>query len=104
MRTLLIATIVATHGCKMPPKEKPARGATQIASVAGKASLPAFVQTSNDDGEWTSVPKDYANTRFSGLADINPSNVAQLKVASTFSTGYVAGHEATPLVVGSTMY
>ena len=47
---------------------------------------------------------DPANTRFSRLDQINTSNVGQLKVAWTFSTGSTAGHEAAPLVVGSTMY
>lgn len=48
--------------------------------------------------------KDYANSPFSGRDQINNSNVANLKVAWTFSTGLIAGHEGAPLVVGSTMY
>ncbi len=48
--------------------------------------------------------KNYANTRFSGLDQINASNVANLKVAWTFSTGVNRGQEAAPLVVGDTMY
>jgi lanthanide-dependent methanol dehydrogenase len=47
---------------------------------------------------------DHANTRYSPLEEINTSNVGQLKVAWTFSTGVAAGHEAAPLIVGSTMY
>ncbi|PYS99977.1 MAG: PQQ-dependent dehydrogenase, methanol/ethanol family, partial [Acidobacteria bacterium] len=48
--------------------------------------------------------KNYASTRFSGLDQINPDNVKNLKVAWTFSTGVDRGQEAAPLVVGSTMY
>lgn len=48
--------------------------------------------------------KDYANTRFSGLDEINAANVAQLKLAWTFSTGSDRGHEAVPIVVGNTLY
>jgi lanthanide-dependent methanol dehydrogenase len=48
--------------------------------------------------------KDYANTRFSGLSQITTQNVRNLKVAWTFSTGNVRGHEAAPLVVKDTMY
>ena len=48
--------------------------------------------------------KDYANLRFSGLDQINTTNVKDIKVAWTFSTGLVQGHEAAPLVVGDTMY
>ena len=48
--------------------------------------------------------KDYANTRYSSLDQINTGNVANLKQAWSFSTGAVNGHEAAPLVVGDTMY
>ena len=47
---------------------------------------------------------DYAGTRFSPLDEINTGNAGSLKVAWTFSTGMVSGHEAAPLVVGGTMY
>ena len=57
-----------------------------------------------DDGQWTMAAKDYANTRFSTLSEINTGNAAKLRVAWTFSTGVNAGHEAAPLVVGTTMY
>jgi alcohol dehydrogenase (cytochrome c) len=48
--------------------------------------------------------KNYASTRFSDLSEINAGNVKGLQVAFTFSTGALRGHEAPPLVVGSTMY
>ncbi|MHC2087703.1 lanthanide-dependent methanol dehydrogenase XoxF5 [Methylobacterium sp. CM6244] len=47
---------------------------------------------------------DYANTRYSKLDQINASNVKQLQVAWTFSTGVLRGHEGSPLVIGNTMY
>jgi alcohol dehydrogenase (cytochrome c) len=55
-------------------------------------------------GEWVTQGKDYAQTRFSPLDQINTRNVGGLKYAWSFSTGVVAGHEGAPLVVGSTMY
>ena len=48
--------------------------------------------------------KDYANTRYADLADITPANAASLKLAFTFSTGVLRGHEAAPIVVGATMF
>jgi PQQ-dependent dehydrogenase (methanol/ethanol family) len=48
--------------------------------------------------------KNYASTRFSGLTEITTANVRNLRQAWTFSTGVLRGHEAAPLVVGSTMY
>ncbi len=47
---------------------------------------------------------DAANTRFSPLTQIDAGNVSRLKVAWTFSTGVLRGHEGAPLVVGSVMY
>jgi PQQ-dependent dehydrogenase (methanol/ethanol family) len=47
---------------------------------------------------------NHASTRFSQLDEINTGNVARLHVAWTFSTGMIAGHQAAPVVVGSTMF
>ncbi|CAA9296271.1 MAG: Methanol dehydrogenase large subunit protein [uncultured Gemmatimonadetes bacterium] len=57
-----------------------------------------------EDGQWLIPAKDYQSTRFSGLDQITTANVATLRPAWTFSTGVRRGHEAAPLVVGSTMY
>jgi PQQ-dependent dehydrogenase (methanol/ethanol family) len=59
---------------------------------------------SADDGQWTMPSKDFANTRYSQLAEINISNAANLKVAWTFSTGVARGQEAAPIIVSNTMY
>jgi PQQ-dependent dehydrogenase (methanol/ethanol family) len=55
-------------------------------------------------GEWTMAARDHANTRFSPLDEIHTGNASGLRVAWTFSTGVTAGHEAAPLIVGTTMY
>lgn len=57
-----------------------------------------------EDGQWTMPAKNYASTRYSDLAEINTDNVKNLQVAFTFSTGVNKGQEASPLVVGGTMY
>ena len=54
--------------------------------------------------QWVLQTGDYANQRYSKLNEINRDNVRNLKVAWTFSTGVLRGHEGSPLVVGSTMY
>src|SRR5947209_212863 len=59
---------------------------------------------SDEDKQWTMQNKNYASTRYSGLDSITADNVKNLKVAWTFSTGVLRGHEGGPLVVGSTMY
>lgn len=66
--------------------------------------VPPLAAAPPDDGQWTMPAKNYASTRYSDLAEITAGNVKDLKVAFTFSTGVNRGHEAAPLVVGSTMY
>jgi len=53
---------------------------------------------------WAIQTGDYANHRYSELKQITKSNVKDLRVAWTFSTGVLRGHEGSPLVVGDTMY
>src|SRR5438067_1585969 len=71
--------------------------------VAALGVNPACSQE-REVGEWTMPGKDYAATRYSGLAQINRANVGQLKPVWSFSTGVLGGHEGQPLVVNRTMY
>jgi lanthanide-dependent methanol dehydrogenase len=64
----------------------------------------ARIQDQPDDGQWVMAAKNYASTRYSTLTEINTSNAKNLKPVWTFSTGVTRGHEAAPLIVGSTMY
>src|SRR5215208_2141950 len=64
----------------------------------------ASVAVEPEDGQWTMPAKNYASTRFSGLEDINTSNAANLKLAWSFSTGVLRGHEAAPIVANNTMF
>lgn len=57
-----------------------------------------------DSKNWAIQTGDYANQRYSKLSQINASNVKDLRVAWTFSTGVLRGHEGSPLVIGDTMY
>ncbi len=55
-------------------------------------------------GQWAIQTGDYANTRYSELDQINKDNVGDLRVAWTFSTGVLRGHEGSPLVIDDIMY
>ena len=57
-----------------------------------------------DDGQWVRATKDYANTRYSPLNQIDTGNVGALKVAWTFDTGIARGQEAAPIVAKNMMY
>ena len=62
------------------------------------------IKLSSDPNNWVIQSGDYAGHRYSKLDQITTENVGQLKVAWTFSTGVLRGHEGGPLVVGDVMY
>src|SRR5690606_10036007 len=66
------------------------------------ASGAALAQGSIPDGDWRTIDRDAAATRFSPLDEINKSNVAQLR--ETWSYPFRAFNTAVPLVVDGTMY
>jgi quinoprotein glucose dehydrogenase len=64
-------------------------------------------------GEWSSYGGDHGGSRFSPLAQINRTNVQQLKIAWIYHTGDVSdganhprrsGFETTPIMVDGTLY
>jgi len=87
------------------------RGKILIAGLALSASLgstawanESVIKLSKDPNNWVLQNGDYAGHRYSKLDQITTANVGQLKVAWTFSTGVLRGHEGSPLVVGDVMY
>ncbi|MGZ3214975.1 methanol/ethanol family PQQ-dependent dehydrogenase [Paracoccus sp. T5] len=54
--------------------------------------------------QWAIQTGNYANQRYSELDQITRENVGDMRVAWTFSTGVLRGHEGGPLVVGNIMY
>ena len=62
----------------------------------------AEARTGIPDGDWRTINRDLAGTRYSPLNQINRSNVSKLAVAWTYPMhGY---NTAPPLVIGSVMY
>ncbi|MET0432056.1 MAG: PQQ-binding-like beta-propeller repeat protein, partial [Hyphomicrobium sp.] len=87
------------------------RGKILAAGLALSASLSStawanesVIKLSKDPNNWVLQNGDYAGHRYSTLDQITTDNVGQLKVAWTFSTGVLRGHEGSPLVIGDTMY
>jgi PQQ-dependent dehydrogenase (methanol/ethanol family) len=66
--------------------------------------LSAAAGTPPDDGQWLMPAKDYQNTRFSSLTELTPANASKLHLVWSQKTGVERGHEAAPLVAGTTMF
>src|SRR6187397_2929166 len=102
VRTLfLLGLAVVLVACQ---QEEHAVGPKHINQESSLTPRPETQPSAGEDGNWVMPAKDYASTRFSGLDQINRDSVKQLGVTATFSTGFVRGHEAAPLVVNNTMY
>ncbi len=74
------------------------------AGAAGQGGESDLARRLADPGQQVLQTLDYANTRYSRLDQITPENVGRLRVAWTYSTGVLRGHEGAPLVVGNVMY
>jgi PQQ-dependent dehydrogenase (methanol/ethanol family) len=70
---------------------------------AGRVTAPAAAAPA-DDGQWVMPAKNYAATRYSAMAEIQPGNVRNLREVFSFSLGVTKGEEAAPLVVNNVMY
>ena len=66
-------------------------------------ALPAAADDADTNG-WAVYGHGYDNTRYSPLDRINTKNVSTLKLAYAFSLGSLRSNEATPIVVGDTLY
>lgn len=85
---------------------KLALGASLLGMLCTSAmAIPNELETlMKDDNQWPAQRKDYANTGYSKLAQINKSNVKNVKLAWSFATGVNRGHEGAPLVINDVMY
>jgi glucose dehydrogenase len=78
--------------------------ASQAAPRAGTPLLSSVVTPAEAPGQWIRPAGDLSSTRYSELEEITAERVGALTVKASFATGNAKGHEAAPLVVGSTMY
>jgi PQQ-dependent dehydrogenase (methanol/ethanol family) len=89
----------------IPAERLHARWTVALLFVAAVvAARPAAAQSGDAGGDWPMAARDYANTRFSPLEQITAANASTLRLAFTFSTGVLRGHEAAPIVANDTMF
>ena len=96
-----ITTVLSYPGCGFQRAELSTKSPNRVQNQSTGAQQMA---TDAEDGQWTMPAKNFASTRFSGLTDINSGNAKDLKLAWSFSTGVLRGHEAAPIVSNNTMY
>jgi quinoprotein glucose dehydrogenase len=74
----------------------------QVAKVAPKAAPKVAPKAAMPDGDWRTIDRDLAQTRFSPLKQITRANVSKLAVAWTYPMK--GNNTASPLVIGGVMY
>ena len=76
-----------------------------LAAVAMPANArDELQQMQKDPNQWVMALGNYSSQRYSELSQINAGNVKDMRVAWSFSTGVLRGHEGGPLVIGNMMY
>ncbi|HEX4024309.1 MAG TPA: PQQ-binding-like beta-propeller repeat protein [Steroidobacteraceae bacterium] len=78
-------------------------GTALLAAVPGMVTSPA-VWAAGANMEWPSYGRDYANSRYAPLNQINAGTVQGLAPAWIFQTGKTGSFEDSPVVVGGVMY
>jgi quinoprotein glucose dehydrogenase len=79
-----------------------ARSLNRCASIALLLAGASTALAKMPDGDWQTINRDLASTRFSPLNQINKSNVATLKQAWSYTSRSFG--TAVPLVIDGTMY
>src|SRR5262245_11412682 len=63
-----------------------------------------LIAMQQDPKQWVMPNGNYAGWNYSGLDQINLTNVRNLTMAWSLQLGILDTHEAAPLVIGNTMY
>jgi quinohemoprotein ethanol dehydrogenase len=92
--TMAAAALLCACGAKQQTSEATAK-------VVDDAALSA---AASEPDEWRTIGRDYSETRFSPLTQIDATNVTRLGLAWAYDTQSLRGLEATPLVVNGVMY
>lgn len=82
-----------------------ATGATvQLQNLTPSPNASTLANAANSGEEWLTYGRDFYESRFSPLTQIDASNVSQLGMAWTFDTDSFRGLEATPLIHNGIIY
>lgn len=97
-RSLFVVVLVASSTLAACGGDKAADAGLKDAKSAAPASKDAT------PGNWTTYNRTLAGDRFSPLAEIDRTNVAQLKSICTYELPEITSLQTGPIVIGGTMY
>jgi quinohemoprotein ethanol dehydrogenase len=79
-------------------------GVTALAQQAHRVDQNALKRAASQPNEWLTYGRDYAETHYSPLKEINDQNVSRLGLAWSWETGTTATFEGTPLIADGVIY
>nr|WP_315755225.1 MULTISPECIES: PQQ-dependent methanol/ethanol family dehydrogenase [unclassified Bradyrhizobium] len=75
-----------------------------VAGTLGVRANDSALKAAGEPGAWAMAGHDYGNTRFSPLKEINTENAGKLSLVYSFSLASLRSNEASPIVIGNTLY
>lgn len=75
-----------------------------VAGTIGVRANDSALKATSEPGAWAMAGHDYGNTRFSPLKEINADNAGKLSLVYSFSLASLRSNEASPIVIGNTLY
>jgi quinohemoprotein ethanol dehydrogenase len=102
-RAGLVAALAGVCAAQTPVLAEPV-AAPSVARPPAAVDDARLLAADADPNDWITHGRDYAEQRFSPLAQVHDGNAARLVRVWSFETGLTRGHEATPLVVDGVMY
>ncbi|CCE06249.1 Quinoprotein ethanol dehydrogenase [Bradyrhizobium sp. STM 3843] len=75
-----------------------------VAGTVGVRANDSALKATSEPGAWAMAGHDYGNTRFSPLKEINADNAGKLSLVYSFSLASLRSNEASPIVIGNTLY
>nr|WP_246739037.1 PQQ-dependent methanol/ethanol family dehydrogenase [Bradyrhizobium aeschynomenes] len=75
-----------------------------VAGTLGVRANDTALKAASEPGAWAMAGHDYGNTRFSPLKEITTENAGKLSLVYSFSLASLRSNEASPIVIGNTLY
>ena len=97
---LVLIALLASCTILLPTYQAQKKGTATTKKIDDKV----LKQVETRPGDWLSYGRNYAETRFSPLKQVNDANVKELGLAWSFDTNTNRGLEATPIIVDGVMY
>ena len=102
--SLVVFTLAGCSGEQESPESMATPVAVNESAEPRQIGAADIESAADNNAEWLSYGRTYAEQRYSPLAAINTDSVAELGVAWFFELDTNRGQEATPLVIDGTVY